>query len=36
VLSASGVTPPLFHPAALALIVITAALAWRRARTDAA
>jgi hypothetical protein len=36
VLSASGVTPPLFHPAALALIAITAALAWRRARTSAA
>ena len=36
VLSASGVTPPLFHPAALLLIAITAALAWRRARTAAA
>jgi len=36
VLSASGVTPPLFHPAALVLIAITAALAWRRARTSAA
>jgi Domain of unknown function (DUF4267) len=36
VLSASGVTPPLFHPAALALIAITAALAWWRARTSAA
>jgi hypothetical protein len=35
VLSASGVTPPLFHPAALLLIAITAALAWRRARTAA-
>ena len=36
VLSASGVMPPLFHPAALVLIAITAALAWRRARTSAA
>jgi Domain of unknown function (DUF4267) len=36
VLSASGVTPPLFHPVALVLIAITAALAWRRARTGAA
>ena len=35
-LSASGITPPLFHPAALVLIAITAALAWRRARTSAA
>jgi hypothetical protein len=35
VLSASGVTPPLFHTAALVLIAITAALVWRRARTSA-
>lgn len=26
-----GVTPPVFHPAALALLAITAALLWRRA-----
>lgn len=26
-----GVTPPVFHPAALALIAVTAALLWRRA-----
>lgn len=32
VLSASGITPPLFHPAAFAIIIIAAALAWRRAR----
>jgi hypothetical protein len=31
VLSANGVTPPAFHPAALALIAVTAALLWRRA-----
>ncbi len=30
VLSSNGVTPPAFHPAALALIVLTAALLWRR------
>jgi len=36
VLSATGVMPPLFHPVALVLIAITAALAWRRARTSAA
>jgi len=36
VLSVSGVTPPLFHPAALVLIAITAALAWRRSRASAA
>ena len=36
VLSASGIMPPLFHPAALVLIAITAALAWRRALTSAA
>ena len=35
VLSASGIMPPLFHPAALVLIAITAALVWRRARTSA-
>jgi hypothetical protein len=27
----SGITPPVFHPIALALIAITAALLWRRA-----
>jgi hypothetical protein len=27
----NGVTPPAFHPVALALIAITAALLWRRA-----
>jgi hypothetical protein len=32
VLSLNGVTPPAFHPAALALIAVTAALLWRRAR----
>ena len=31
VLSLNGVTPPVFHPIALALLVITAALLWRRA-----
>jgi hypothetical protein len=31
VLWSSGVTPPTFHPIALALIAITAALLWRRA-----
>jgi hypothetical protein len=30
VLSLGGVTPPVFHPIALALIAITAALLWRR------
>jgi hypothetical protein len=30
VLSLNGVTPPAFHPMALALIVLTAALLWRR------
>ena len=30
-LSLGGVTPPVFHPIALALIAITAALLWRRA-----
>ena len=28
----NGVTPPAFHPVALALIAITAALLWRRTR----
>ena len=32
VLSLDGVTPPAFHPAALALLVLAAALLWRRAR----
>ena len=31
VLSLNGVTPPVFHPIALALLAITAALLWRRA-----
>jgi hypothetical protein len=31
VLLLSGITPPVFHPIALALIAITAALLWRRA-----
>jgi hypothetical protein len=31
VLSLNGVTPPFFHPVALALLVIAAALMWRRA-----
>lgn len=31
VLLLNGVTPPVVHPAALALIAITAALLWRRA-----
>jgi MYXO-CTERM domain-containing protein len=31
VLSSNGVTPPAIRPAALALIVLTAALLWRRA-----
>ena len=34
VLSSSGVTPPVFHPLALALIAVTAALAWRRVAAD--
>jgi len=34
VLSLNGVTPPAFHPAALALIVLTAALLWRRAAAN--
>ena len=32
VLSLSGVTPPAFHPVALGLIALSAALLWRRAR----
>jgi hypothetical protein len=32
VLSMNGVTPPAFHPIALALIALAAALLWRRAR----
>src|ERR1700733_15090685 len=32
VLSLNGVTPPLLHPIALALIAVSAALLWRRAR----
>ena len=31
VLSQNGVSPPAFHPIALALIALTAALLWRRA-----
>jgi MYXO-CTERM domain-containing protein len=31
VLSLNGVTPPAFHPVALALIVLAAVLLWRRA-----
>ncbi len=31
VLTLNGVTPPFFHPVALALLVIAAALMWRRA-----
>jgi hypothetical protein len=30
VLSLNGVTPPVFHPIALALLALTAALLWRR------
>jgi hypothetical protein len=30
VLSSSGITPPVFHPIALALLAVTAALLWRR------
>jgi Domain of unknown function (DUF4267) len=33
VLASSGVTPPIFHPVALAVIAVTAALLWRRVRT---
>jgi hypothetical protein len=32
VLSLNGMTPPVFHPVALVLIAVTAALLWRRAR----
>lgn len=32
VLSQNGVTPPAFHPLALVLLAIAAALLWRRAR----
>ena len=32
VLSLNGVTPPAFHPIALGLIALAAALLWRRAR----
>jgi hypothetical protein len=31
-LSLDGVAPPVFHPVALVLIALTAALVWRRAR----
>jgi hypothetical protein len=34
VLSANGIAPPAFHPLALALLAITAALLWRRAAAD--
>ena len=34
VLSSSGVTPPVFHPIALALLAVTAALLWRRAAVN--
>lgn len=33
VLTSSGLTPPAFHPVALALLVIAAVLLWRRARS---
>jgi hypothetical protein len=33
VLSLNGVTPPVFHPVAFALIVVAAALLWRRVAT---
>jgi len=32
VLSLNGVTPPVFHPIALVVIALTAALLWRRWR----
>jgi hypothetical protein len=35
VLSLNGVTPPTFHPVALALIAITVALLWRRVAATA-
>jgi hypothetical protein len=31
---AERVTPPVFHPIALALLAITAGLLWRRAATN--
>lgn len=34
VLLLNGVTPPVFHPVALALLAIAAALLWRRARAQ--
>ena len=34
VLTLNGVTPPVFHPIALALLAITAGLLWRRAATN--
>ena len=34
VLSSSGVTPPVFHPIALALLAATAALIWRKVALD--
>lgn len=33
VLALDGVTPPAFHPIALVLLALNAALLWRRART---
>ena len=36
VLSQNGVTPPAFHPIALVLLLIAAALLWRRARMTGA
>jgi hypothetical protein len=36
VLSANGVTPPAFHPAACVVIALAAALLWRRARASGA
>jgi hypothetical protein len=34
VLSLNGITPPVVHPTALALIAVTAALLWRRVATS--
>jgi len=34
VLTLNGVTPPVFHPIALALLAITAGLLWRQAATN--
>jgi hypothetical protein len=34
VLSLNGITPPIFHPVALALLAMTAALLWRRAAAN--